>query len=407
MVLQRGSPIPIFGRARPGEKVTVTFRGASVSATAGETWKVTLPEQAAGGPFALRIQGDNLIELKDVYVGDVWLAAGQSNMALEDEWKVKPDQAAPTVRLFNGLYPQHRAWPDTRFAVWTTDGPFCPVGWYFAREIEKEEKVHVGVIYAAQGGTAVQEWLPDARENAPYRNLVEPLLPFRIKGVIWWQGENDTWGSNRTEEARKRYAERFSAVITGWRKAWGQGDFPFLYVQLQSRGKAGSFVGEPENGPGWQLIRDGQRLAQAVPRTGMVVTYDITGGELHPPAEEKQAVARRLALAAQALAYDKKVEWSGPLLKSARFDGKDVILAFDHAEGLVAKGGPLTDFQIESGGKAWGDVPAQIIGNEVVIPARGLTLPIRVRYGYRAHPLGNLRNKAGLPASPFVTEEIR
>jgi sialate O-acetylesterase len=410
LVLQRGRPIQIFGWADKGEKISVTFRGKTVStiSTANESWKVSLPETTPGGPFTMSIQGKNRIDLKDVYVGDVWVAAGQSNMAL-DEWALKPDQASPTLRFFNGMCKQYKNWPNDRFGIWTTSGPFSYVGYHFAKEVQKRENVPVGILYAAKGGTAAREWLPKGRANRPYIDFVQPLVPYTIRGVIWWQGENDTWGHNRTEEARLRYFREFSSVINGWRKEWGQGDLPFLYVQLQSRGKSGSFISEPENGPGWQLIRDGQRLAQALPKTAMVVSFDTTpAGKLHPEFSEKKVIAQRLARAAETLAYEKDVEWSGPLFESARWEGDQVKIRFTHVGGgLVAEGGALEDFQIQAGGNTWADVAARIVGDEVVIPVDGLAYSLRVRYGYRAHPTGNLLNKAKLPASPFLTEEIR
>jgi prepilin-type N-terminal cleavage/methylation domain-containing protein/prepilin-type processing-associated H-X9-DG protein len=258
---------------------------------------------------------------------------------------------------------------------------------------------HTGGINCAFADGSVH-FLPNATNIS--------VLPFRIKGVIWWQGENDTWGHNRTEEGRERYHKTFAAVIAGWRKAWGQGDFPLLFVQLQSRAKPGALVGEVENGPGWQLVRDGQRLTASLPNTAMVVSFDATPrGELHPTSAEKQVVAGRLAQAAEAVAYVRKVEWSGPLLKTARRTDMDVVLTFTHVgKGLAAKGAELKDFQIKPADGEWVDASAKIVGETVVIPAGGLKGPLRVRYGYRAHPIGNLCNAAGLPASPFLTDGI-
>jgi sialate O-acetylesterase len=243
---------------------------------------------------------------------------------------------------------------------------------------------------------------------------IKPLMPYRIRGVIWWQGETDS----RVTRQRYDYYARFRPMITGWRREWGQGDFPFLYVQLSSITRRGC-IGE---------TRDAMRRALALPNTGMAVSFDLTNGEV-VPLRKKQAgslhphyaysgVGKRLALAARAVAYGEKVEWSGPLFEQGELSGGKLVLSFTHlADGLVAKGDREPGrFEVQAGaaGARPGDrgefkpVRARVSDDRktVVLDVAGLRPPLRVRYAYGEMPKGNLFNSAGLPASPFISDPV-
>lgn len=410
VVLQRGLPILIWGNAPKGEKVTVSFRDASGSTEADQDnkWRIELPAQMPGGPFTLFIQGSNKIELKDVYVGDVWLASGQSNANIRTEKPIPETERQETIRQFTGYMKGYNndIYP---LCTWTTGLTWYQLAWVFARDIAEKEKVPIGILCCAQGGSGINQFMVQPHNKvypSCYERLIEPLLPFRIKGVIWWQGENNTWERCPTmDEPNIRYHKEMIVVVEGWRKIWNQGEFPFLYVQLQRSNSPDL----PNNLFSWPTIRDGQRLALSIPNTAMVVSFDVTTGNLHPPFPEKTIIAKRMAVAAEALAYGKmNLEWSGPVFESAKKEGDNVVIRFTHAgKNLVAREGDLKEFEIRSGDGKWTETKAIITANTVVIPSAGLAPPLRVRYACKSYPRGNLYNSDELPASPFITDEIR
>jgi sialate O-acetylesterase len=225
-----------------------------------------------------------------------------------------------------------------------------------------------------------------AAPAALYNGMIAPLLPYSIRGVIWYQGEANV-GRER------QYRTLFPALIAGWRRAWGEGDFPFLFVQIAPFKDM-----TPE-------IREAQLLTwEHTPNTAMAVTIDCGDpGDIHPA--HKQPMGARLALAARALAYGEALEYSGPVFQSMRLEGRRVILSFTHVDGgLVAKDRPLTGFTIAGADKMFHPAHAAIDGDTVVVSADEVPQPVAVRYGWANVPEGNLFNASGLPASPFRTD---
>jgi len=219
-----------------------------------------------------------------------------------------------------------------------------------------------------------------------YNGMIAPLLPYSIRGVIWYQGE-----ANVGRE--KQYRTLFPTMIADWRRSWGEGDFPFLFVQIAP------FKGmTPE-------IREAQLLSwQHTPNTAMAVTTDCgDADDIHPA--RKQPMGARLALAARALAYGEALEYSGPVFTSMQSVGRRAILSFTHlGGGLVAKDGPLTGFTIAGTDKVFHPARAVIEGETVAVSADEVSQPVAVRYGWANVPEGDLFNAAGLPASPFRTD---
>jgi sialate O-acetylesterase len=219
-----------------------------------------------------------------------------------------------------------------------------------------------------------------------YNGMVAPLVPYGIRGVIFYQGESN---AGRARE----YRSLFPGLVAGWREAWGQGDFPFLFVQIAPFGEM-----SPD-------IREAQLLAwQHTPNTAMAVTTDCGDAhDIHPA--HKQPVGARLALAARALAYGEALEYSGPVFASMTVQGRKAILQFNHrGGGLVAKGGPLQGFVVAGPDKVFHPAQAEIRGKTVVVISKQVARPVAVRYGWANVPDGNLFNKDGLPASPFRTD---
>lgn len=345
------------------------------------------------------------------------------------------------------------------------------VGYFFAREILKEVDVPIGLIGANLGGTCIETWIPfSGFHNAPelskvaapeyrkflqqlkewlpsaesalaaseepsglpfnaigtedyqqpskcFNGMVNPLIPFAIRGVIWYQGE----GNGGEGES---YFHKMTALIKGWRELWsqrgpslrGKYDFPFYFVQLANFQK--SDPNKPEGGDTWTRLREAQLKSLSLPNTGMAVTIDIGEADsVHP--RNKQDVGKRLALWALAKDYGKDVTYSGPLYKSNAVEGETVRIQFDHVgDGLcvgekhgldptaVLPEGKLKWFAIAGEDRKWYWADAVIDGDSVVVSHPAVKKPVAVRYAFAFNPDGaNFYNKNGLPASPFRTDE--
>lgn len=443
MVLQRNEPCPIWGWADPNEQVTVRFNGQKQTTTADAdgNWMVRLkPMGANAKPQTLTVAGKNTVSLEDVLVGEVWLCSGQSNM----EWTVNAvDNAQQEIANANNPLIRHIKIPhrpsirpekNVPSDGWKLTTPqnvpsFTAVGYFFGREINKELNVPVGLIGSNWGGTRIEPWTPpvgfqhtpalkDIAEKlntyplmtygkdpkdplktvaninfqtplALYNGMIHPLVPFAIRGALWYQGE-----SNNGEGML--YYEKMKALIDGWRTVWNKPDMPFYFVQLAPYHYGGDQTRLAE-------IWNAQREALNIPYTGMAVTTDIGNiKDIHP--RNKQEVGRRLALWALSETYDRPVkEFSGPLFRSARVEGKQIRVRFTHTAGaLVSRDNkPLTHFQIA--GKDGKYVPAQaeIDGETVVVSSPDVPKPVSVRFAWHEEAEPNLANRVGLPASPF------
>jgi len=219
--------------------------------------------------------------------------------------------------------------------------------------------------------------------------MVAPITPMAIRGVIWYQGE-----ANGSVTRAPLYGRLLKAMIGDWRRAWGIGDFPFLYVQLAN------YIAPDSN---WPELREGQRQALALNNTAMAVTIDVgTPDNIHPP--DKKTVGLRLSLAARALAYGEAVEYSGPLPRQVTNEPGALRVWFDHADRLAAKGGTVWGFEVAGADRKYVGAEGRIEGSTVVVRSEGVAAPVFVRYGWKDNPDCNLINAVGLPASPFRWE---
>jgi sialate O-acetylesterase len=230
-----------------------------------------------------------------------------------------------------------------------------------------------------------------------YNGMVAPLIPYTICGVLWYQGESN--GATADQ-----YAEIMETLITDWRSKWQQGNFPFIYVQLANHQK---LITQPVKNDAMVVVRDEQLKNLSVPNTAMVVAIDNADsssyGNIHP--KNKQEIGRRLAIAAEAIAYKEQIEYMGPIYKSMKIEGNSIRITFDHiGSGLVAKGDSLVGFAIAGEDKNWVHGNAIIDGNTVVVTGTEISNPVAVRYAWGKNPPCNLYNKEDLPASPFKTD---
>jgi sialate O-acetylesterase len=341
-----------------------------------------------------------------------------------------------------------------------TVGVFSAVGYFFGRALHRELGVPIGLIHTSWGGTPAESWTskpmlesdpvfkpildrweelmakyPQAQKNYEeklaqweqdsqkakdegkrvprkpwppvgpghpykpsclYNAMIAPLIPYTIKGAIWYQGESNAGKAYQ-------YRKLFPAMIYDWRRSWGQGDFPFLFVQLANFTKILPEPGESN----WAELREAQLMTLALPKTGMAVTIDIgEANDIHP--KNKQDVGKRLALAALAVAYDEDLVYSGPIYKSMKIKGNRAVLSFYHVGGgLVAKDEePLKGFAIAGQDFKFVWAEAEIKGNRVVVWSEKVQHPVAVRYGWADNPVCNLYNAEGLPASPFRTDQL-
>jgi sialate O-acetylesterase len=240
---------------------------------------------------------------------------------------------------------------------------------------------------------------PPSLSNSPnrptliYNAMINPILPYTIKGVIWYQGESNA-------DRATQYRQLFPLLINDWRQKWGEGNFPFYFVQIANYNATDQLPAAD-----WPALRDAQLSTLSLPNTGIAVTIDIgDANRIHP--QNKQEVGRRLALIARAKTYGENIPYSGPIYKSQVIKGNRIELEFTHADhGLLAKGDTLKGFTISGADKKFYPARAIISGNKVAVTSGAVANPVAVRYAWANNPVCNLYNGANLPASPFRTDD--
>ena len=431
MVLQQQTSAPLWGNDKPG--TTVKLEGswgesASTKTNKEGKWSAKINTPAAGGPYTLIISGSETKTLNDVMVGEVWLCSGQSNMQMEMKGLNNQPinsgneeilySANKNIRVFTGKRTPSTTPMDDIEGSWQSARPattkdFSAVAYFFGKSIHKVLDVPIGLIVTSWGGSTAEAWVDDhiiekfeglevAREvpekavqQAPtllYNGMVHPFLPYAIKGAIWYQGESNSW---RADE----YQELFPALINDWRDHWGQGKFPFYFVQLAPWGY---------NSTNSAFLREAQLFSmQNTENTGMAVTMDIGDCEnIHPP--EKKKVGDRLALWALAKTYNLEgFVYSGPVYKEMKkSEDGGIVLSFEHhGIGLTSFGKELTGFTIAGSDKVFVPANARINPDKTVtVWSEKVRAPEAVRYAFDNCTAGTLFNMAGLPASSFRTD---
>jgi len=412
MVLQRDIPPVIWGWGSRGEEVTVSLDGdnkATGKVDGRGIWRVALkPVKADGKAHKLVVTGDagedRKLEVVDILVGDVWLGSGQSNM----EWQLSATEAGgsaiaeanrPQMRLFH-VPKVHSGGPLMDVdASWQICSPqtvptFSAVLYQFGRRLHEDLDVPIGLINASWGGSYIERWMV---RDGKYDGMIAPLVNFRIRGVIWYQGE-----ANAIQQDGFRYFDKQKYLIEGWRREWGY-DFPFYFVQIAP---CSEWYAPGQLPALWEA----QVATLKIPKTGMAVATDIVHDirDVHP--RNKRDVGKRLALWALAKEYGKNdIVYSGPLYKSMEVEGNKIRLSFAHVGGGLKSRGdqPLNEFQIAGADGNFVAATATIDRDTVVVQADAVAEPTQVQFGWHKTANPNLMNKEGLPASPFRTQGWR
>jgi sialate O-acetylesterase len=370
-----------------------------------------------------------------------------------------------TVPMITAPQPQHDLQGKLQ---WAECGPatvpsFSAVAYHFGRDLEKALQAPVGLIHTSWGGTFAEAWTsratlegnPGLKELVPesavaylgqltkaweqypnalakyhvdvdkakkegitlvpkkpkapwetmnnpnvpsvlYNGMIAPLIPYAIRGAIWYQGESNAGRAYQ-------YQALFSAMIQNWRHDWHEGDFPFLFAQLAP---FTAIVHQPGDSQ-WAELRESQRQTSlTLPNTAMAVITDV-GDEkdIHP--KNKATVGARLALAAEALAYGKKVDYTGPVYDSMKVEGDKIVLSFKNVGGgFVVRGERLTGFTVAGSDHKFHNAHSEVKGDQIVVSCPEVPQPVAVRFGWANYPVVNLWSKDGLPASPFRTDDF-
>ncbi|SMP51778.1 protein of unknown function [Neorhodopirellula lusitana] len=450
MVLQQKTDAPVWGTAAPGSTVKVSGSWSKDTATTiadqSGDWRTDLVTPAAGGPFEVVVESEGqTITLKDVLIGEVWICSGQSNM----QWKMrgfgvdffgdavaKADQ--PMIRYCDvpqvlALEPQSDV--QTHWSVCTPQSvlSYSAVAYFFANRLHQELGIPIGLVSTNWGGSPAEAWVnsdvlakefPEFNEvvaafpkligefgavhargrNIPkgikfgmpsvlYNEMIHPLIPFAIRGAIWYQGESNV-------KQPEQYRKLFPTLIRSWREEWGQGEFPFYYVQIAPF----KYLREPYP---VALLREAQLETLSVPNTGMAVTMDIGQEDnIHPKA--KQPVGERLAMIALARDYGQKdLVFSGPVYTKHEVVSDRIRLRFEHVGGGLASrdGEALSHFTIAGEDRKFVPAKAVIDGDTIVVHSDQVPNPVAVRFAWGNADQPNLMNREGLPSSSFRTDD--
>ena len=440
MVLQQNTQVNVWGKAAPGEKVTVKAswldKAVTAKAAANGKWTVKLKTPKAITNQSVTVSGENEITINNILIGEVWLCTGQSNMefpvsrhpdvkwntGMLNEAEELKDADYPEIRLFHVKHQlAHEGELDDCEGEWLVCNPknlydFSAVGFVFGRKLYKELKMPVGLIQSTWGGTHAESWtkLDVMKKNPLYADvlkdfalegvkqqknyckvpatlwngMIHPILGYTIKGNIWYQGESNSIRADK-------YQQVFTNMINSWRKEWKQPDMPFYFVQIAPH------YGQPAT------IREAQlRTWQSgLKNVGMAVITDAGDSlDIHP--RNKTVTGERLAAWALAKQYGKDVTYSGPLFKTMKVEGNKAVLSFDYADdGLMTPDNePVKGFIVAGEDRRFYPATALIRGDKLEVSAPQVSVPVAVRYAYCNFFRVNLYNKAGFPATPFRTD---
>lgn len=430
MVLQQKSTVKLWGWSAPAENITIkadwdttTYK---VVASRGARWVAEIKTPAAGGPYRIRIKGNNEILLEDVLIGEVWVCGGQSNMewsadqGLKQAKEESPNATNDKIRFFYVPKSTSSTPQDDVNGKWVVCNPqdmlhFSTIGYFFGKQVNASTSFPVGLINSNWGGTPAEVWTPEeiithdpdllhaAEKLSPaawwphirgeaYNAMIYPLTQFSIAGAIWYQGE-----SNVTTHFM--YRRLFTSMIDSWRKAWGK-TFPFYFVQIAPYTYGDTHI----NGA---LLREAQTQSAAHPKTGMVVISDLVDDvkNIHP--NLKKEVAARLSNYALAETYGVQgLNYKSPTYAAHAVEKGSIRIQFkDVPTTLMSKGTELTDFFIAGADGVFVPAKARIEEKTVLVSAKAVKDPVHVRFGFTNTAMPNLFSAEGLPVNLFRTDK--
>ncbi len=431
MVLQQNAEVLIWGTDKPNTKINIKTSWGGKANTKTDSkgdWKTVIKTINAGGPYSITIKGSNNIELQDILLGEVWLCSGQSNMEMPlSGFPGQPVYGANEL-IMNSTNNQLRLFHVKRNTsdkplsscegLWKKSTPentakFSAVAYTYGKILQEMLKVPVGIICSSVGGTRVEAWTnnktliangfdfhsiknpSETTVNSPsalFNAMISPLIPYTIKGVIWYQGESNRYNA-------EQYKQLFPAMINSWRQEWNLGDFPFYFTQIAP------FEYKPDFNSAF--LREAQlHTLQNTVNTGMAVTMDIGEKDCIHPAK-KTEVAQRLAYWALAKTYGYTgIQYNGPLYKSMKITGNKVEIDFDFApNGVSSFGKELHHFEVAGEDRVFKPAKAAIHRGQLSVYSDLVDKPVAVRYGWKNYVEGSLFNIYRLPASSFRTDD--
>ena len=442
MILQNKCDVAIWGQAAPKSTVTLIASwnyNKKVKTQADETgrWKTTISTpKGSFTPYTLTVNdGESILMIRDVLIGEVWLASGQSNMEMPlTGWKDSPltnsqkliaGSTAYSGKLHFINVPRActRNVQDTIAASWqnclpSTVGNFSAVAYHFACTLINTLKMPVGIINCCWGGSCLKAWEPgpllekygmeitdslflhpdQCTPSGLFNGMLSPFIGYTIKGFIWYQGESEAFSRATT------YAQHFSDMIKWWRKEWNIGNLPFYFVEISP------YQYSHPDGLEAPLIREQQnKVAHMLDNVGMVATNDlVTAKELkqiHPA--NKQPVGQRLANWALDNDYKQSnVVFSHPEFKSMTFKSNRIFLQFTNTPNGFNRQDDITGFEVCGADSVFHPVKASEKSGKIMLRCDSINKPIAVRYCFKNFQLGNLARKEGLPVIPFRTDNF-
>lgn len=432
MVLQQSAKIKIAGKTSTVGKVTVTTGwGKTYKATADKQGKftVTIETPKAGGPYDIILDDGEQTVLKNILIGEVWLAVGQSNMVMPVKGfdakqlvvnRQEMEQHAskrPPIRFLTLESPPSEEVSDLVLGKWVAADAqsvanFSAVAYEFARTLQEELKVPVGIIVAANSGTRIESWMskgslesiadkfldldrPFQKNSAAamYNAMIAPLIGYQIKGFLWYQGE-----ANRMSPGA--YLKQFPAMLDDWRRAWGGKDLPFYTVEIAPF----PYPTDKDNAYIVAFFRENQRkLASTLAQVGIISTVDVgSSTTVHPP--DKTKVGTRLALLALGQTYGFKELYQESVYKGYSTDGDKISITFSGNNRLQLLGDTLQDMEIAGEDQVFHPANATLQGDRLLVWSAAVAHPKSVRYCFKAYSVGNLFTEHGLPVPPFRTD---
>ena len=454
MVIQRGKKIPVWGKANANESIKVQFMGQTVSGKADGKgdWTLELkPTTQHGGPHQMTISGSNKIVIKDIYIGDVWIVSGQSNIVRKGAVQDKEGHAklnTPLIRAFQGASVEVKGWEICNKT--SVADKISTAAYYFGKTIHENQNIPIGLIVRSEGGTTIQKWMggPGLGQDPALKKLYEgkrapdlmtkdggelyhanikPLIKFPIKGVFWWQGE-----SNNGKPLY--YHDALPLLIKYWRRAWNQNDMPFVSIIVPTGGglrakplgdpsgknkvwKAHTELkplpAKPNNYVNDSEMRDAYLKSLAIPNVEVVNNLDFNGS-LHPNGLDLYGI--QTAKVALQSFYKAPVKGIGPRLSKATVSGNKLKLEFSHTgKGLISYLGPAQGIDIKgaNGKRAWGNL--DVNGNTITVSHPSISKPVEARYAWACFirfwnkrdtctvdaKFANLFSSDSLPMEPF------